>query len=309
MTFRARPPAKLNLTLAVGPLADDGYHPLRSVFLRIGLSDRLTARLGTNGRDRLVVTGPLSAPLGSNLVLRAAALVRHRAAHDLPPLEIELEKHIPLAAGLGGGSSDGAAMIELAVACWGVGLSPATRLVLAATLGSDVPFFSADVPLALVEGRGEVVTPLPPIGDGLGVLLVTPPIEVSTPQAFARHDDLAQHSAADEVTDQLVADITTGLDGAGLVGWLDQLARANDLWPAAASLAPELVDLRQRLERAAGRPWLLSGSGSSLFTLYPSSGEAAEAGARLVAEWSAAVRPTLVCATDFVGPDPEWRYP
>jgi 4-diphosphocytidyl-2-C-methyl-D-erythritol kinase len=309
MTFRARPPAKLNLTLAVGQRADDGYHPLRSLFVRIGLSDRLTVRLAPDERDRLTVGGPFAAQIDSNLVLRAAALVRQRAGLPLPGLEVELEKHIPLAAGLGGGSSDGAAMIELAAACWGVGLAPATRLVLAATLGSDVPFFSADVPLALVEGRGEVVTPLPPIGNGLGVLLVTPPIEVFTPAAFARHDELAQESAAGEVTDQLVADLTTGLDAAGILGWLARLARANDLWPAAASLAPELVDLKQRLERAGGRPWLLSGSGSSLFTFYPSAGEAAVAGARLVAEWSAAIRPTLVCATDLVGPDPEWRYP
>jgi 4-diphosphocytidyl-2-C-methyl-D-erythritol kinase len=309
MTFRARPPAKLNLTLAVGPLADDGYHPLRSVFLRIGLSDRLTVRPAPDERDRLSVDGPFAASINSNLVLRAAALVRQRAGLPLPGLEIELEKHIPLAAGLAGGSSDGAAMIELAAACWGVGLSPATRLVLAATLGSDVPFFSADVPLALVEGRGEVVTPLPPISGGVGVLLVTPRVEVSTPAAFTRHDALAGESAAGEVTDQLVADLTAGLDGAGIVGWLELLGQANDLWPAAASLAPELVELRQWLERAAGRPWLLTGSGSSLFTFYPSSGEAAEAGARLVAEWSAAVRPTLVCATDLGGPDPEWRYP
>lgn len=309
MTFRARPPAKLNLTLAVGPPADDGYHPLRSVFVRIGLTDRLTARLDSGGRDRLVVGGPLSAPVDSNLVLRAAALVRQRAGLDLPPLAIELEKHIPLAAGLGGGSSDGAAMIELAAACWGVGLAPATRLILAATLGSDVPFFSADVPLALVEGRGEVVTPLPPIGGDLGVLLVTPPFEVSTPSAFARHDELGRRSTAGEATDQLMAALTAGLDGDGLVGWLDRLAPANDLWPAAASLEPALIDVRQSAEQVTARPWLLTGSGSSLFTLYPSSSEAAEAGARLVGDWSAAAAPVLVCATDLVGPDPQWRYP
>ncbi|HUG47889.1 MAG TPA: 4-(cytidine 5'-diphospho)-2-C-methyl-D-erythritol kinase, partial [Candidatus Limnocylindria bacterium] len=146
MTFSARPPAKVNLTLEVGPPADDGFHPLRSIFLRIGLSDGLTVRQADGERERLSVGGPVACPVDGNLVLRAVALLRQRAGLPLPALEMELEKHIPLAAGLAGGSSNAAAALELAAACWGLGLSAEMRLELASILGSDVPFFMTGAP-------------------------------------------------------------------------------------------------------------------------------------------------------------------
>ncbi len=307
MTFSARPPAKLNLTLDVDSRAADGFHPLRSVFLRMGLSDRLTVNLADDDRDSLTVTGDADAPVEGNTVLRALALVRRRLDLDLPPLRLELEKRIPAGAGLAGGSSDGAAALALSAACWGVGLSPEVCLELASEVGSDVPFFASGARVALVEGRGERVTPLPEIRGTPGVLLVAPPLEVSTPLAFARFDDIGGSVGARGATDDLVAALRDGLSAADLAGWTERLNDANDLWPAAASLAPELSPLRDRLETATGRAWLMTGSGSALFTLYPSVGEAAEAADRLAAGRSAVPQDALILATDLDGPDPVWR--
>jgi 4-diphosphocytidyl-2-C-methyl-D-erythritol kinase len=309
MSFCARPAAKVNLTLEVGPPEPDGYHSLRSVFVRIGLSDRLSVRQVDEERDRLLLGGPLSAPLEGNLVLRAATLLRQRVGLPLPALRIELEKHIPLAAGLAGGSSDAAAMLELAAAAWGIGLSPALKLELAMELGSDVPFFSSAVPAALVEGRGELVTALPALAGPLGLLLVTPPVEISSAAAFARFDRLAGPSTAAGITDRLASAIGDGLDGAGLLAWSDRLREANDLWPAAVGLEPALAEMRRELETRSERAWLMSGSGSSLFTFYPSVDEAVEAGRLLLPDLSANLAEARFYATDVVGPDPSWRKP
>ena len=99
-------------------------------------------------------------PSHDNLVTQALDAVRSRAEIPMPTLDVTLDKQIPAAAGMGGGSSDCASAIRLAQAVWGVGLSESEEMELAASLGSDVPFFMADTTLALVEGRGERVTPI-----------------------------------------------------------------------------------------------------------------------------------------------------
>jgi 4-diphosphocytidyl-2-C-methyl-D-erythritol kinase len=308
----ARPRAKLNLTLEVGERGEDGLHSLRSIFLRIGLADRLTVRPSTADRDSLRVEGFTAGPAADNTVLRALAVLREATGQRLPPLEVELDKRIPVGAGLAGGSSDGAAALELAAACWGVGLAPEQRLRLAAALGSDVPFFAAHVPAALVEGRGELVTPLPPVAGRPGVLLLTPPVQVSTARAFAYFDDHAPYAsrdAGDGPTDELAAALRASLDAVALADLAPRLQSANDLWPAAAALAPILPGLRDGLQEATGRPWLLTGSGSSLYTFYPSPEEAAAAGAELIDRQGLDLDGAFFCAADFDGPDPAWRQP
>lgn len=310
MTFTARPPAKLNLNLEVGPRAKDGFHPLRSIFLRIGLSDRLKVRQSTAdaGRDVLTLSGLDGVPVEGNLVLHAVQLLRRRSGLPLPALAIELDKQIPVAAGLAGGSSDAAAMLELAAACWGVGLSDGERLALAARLGSDVPFFSSGATAALVEGRGERVAPLGGVIGRPGVLLVTPAIAVPTAAAFAAFDELGGPSAAGErLTDELAAALRAGLAADELPAWATRLREANDLWPAAVRLAPALDTLRAGLESATGRAWLLSGSGSSLFALYASPDEATQAGAALASGEAPGLVGARLIATDLEGPDPRWR--
>ena len=278
--FEARPAAKVNLTLAVLGRRPDGYHELRSVFLRVGLTDVLTVTPGSGDRDRLSLTGLPGAPSDGNLVLRALDAIRAQAGFDFPPLDVRLEKRIPVAAGLGGGSSDAAAALGLAQAAWGMALSPDELLQVAAGLGSDVPFFTCDLAAALIGGRGEIVQENPAPAEN-GVLLVTPPARLSTAAVFARYDELG--------------------------GERGENRDSNQLWAAAASLQPALADLRDSLERASDRPWLLSGSGPTLFALYPSVEDAARSG-RSVSE---IIGPAdvLIHAVDLVGPDPAWRHP
>src|SRR6185503_18860808 len=188
-------PAKLNLTLAVVGRRDDGFHDLHSVFVPLALHDVLTvAPAGTAGSDTLHVTGKDAGPVEANLVLRAISATRAAIGEGpgrpaTPPLAARLEKRIPVAAGLGGGSSDAAAAIDAALEAWGAAdaLDPERRLAVAASVGSDAPFFLAGRP-ALIEGRGERVSPLTGIHGHPGILLVTPAVAVRTPDVFAVFD-------------------------------------------------------------------------------------------------------------------------
>lgn len=311
-TFEDRPPAKVNLTLGVFGHRPDGFHELTSIFLGIGLTDRLTVSPRTeDGPDRVTVTGLPGAPTKGNLVLRALDALRSHAGVDFPPLDISLDKRIPIAAGLGGGSSDAASALHLAQLAWGVGIAPDDEVDVAASVGSDVPFFYSGVAAALVGGRGDLVSWLPSMRlDHLGLLLLTPAIHLSTAKVFARHDEITLETKADS---SLVVDLEGILldqpTTDDIVRVSDGLRDANDLWPAAASLEPTLPALRDSLEGATRRPWLMSGSGPTLFALYPSAAEAAEAGQILVASRPLAFDGALVNAVDLVGPDPTWRYP
>ncbi len=298
--FEDRPHAKVNLTLEVVSRRSDGYHELRSIFLRVGLSDRLSLSPGgADGADSLTITGLPGAPQRNNLVTRALDVVRARAEIPLPTLDVRLDKQIPAAAGLGGGSSDAASAVKLAQACWGVGLSKEEELALGLELGSDVPFFLSGATAALVEGYGERVANLTD-DFSAGMLLVTPPVEVSTARVFDRYDDLAAE-APSRPTDEI--------DLVELPSMGNRLRDANDLWPATSSLEPSLVGLRDLLETTTEVPWLLSGSGPTMFALYPSIGDAAEAGKALVARRLPLIEKAQINAVDVVGPDPAWRYP
>jgi 4-diphosphocytidyl-2-C-methyl-D-erythritol kinase len=278
-------PAKINLTLAVVGRRRDGYHDLHSVFVPLELADRLSLAPTGGGRDTLHVVGHDPGPHDENLVLRAIALARATVGSGpgrppTPPLAARLEKRIPVAAGLGGGSSDAAAALDGALAAWAAGLPDDARQVMAATLGSDVPFFLAGGP-ALVEGRGERVTPLPALrGPGPpGVLLVTAAARVATADVFAvfagtrsRGDGSVRMTSA-----HLAEELRSGLSTDDLVARAGALASANDLLAPASTVLPGLVPLRRALMRALGRPVGLSGSGPTLWTLYPSVDEAAAA--------------------------------
>jgi 4-diphosphocytidyl-2-C-methyl-D-erythritol kinase len=282
--MHASPRAKINLTLSVGPRGADGYHPVESHMLRVGLSDELVVAFADQGADTLTVTGLPGCPVEGNLVLRAFAAVRRAVGHDLPPLAANLDKRIPMGAGLGGGSSDAAAAIEAAEVMWGVGLSPQVRAEIELELGADVPFFAHGGDSALVSGRGEQIKPVPAPSGVAAVLLVTPVFRLSTAQVYARFDELGP------LTD------TTRQE-------------PNHLWPAAASLEPRLPKIRDELERLTSAPWLMSGSGSTLFTLYRSPEEAAEAGRRIVSAESELLGGAIINAVDLKGPEPLWRYP
>jgi len=283
-------PAKLNLTLAVIGRREDGFHDLHSVFVPLALHDVLTlAPAGTTGDDTLHVAGLDAGPMDGNLVFRAIAATRAAVGEgpgrpSTPPLAARLEKRIPVAAGLGGGSSDAAAAIDGALEAWGAtdALDHERRHGVAASVGSDVPFFLAGGP-ALVEGRGERITPLTGIHGHAGILLVTPAVSVRTPDVFAVFDGSHAGSGGDGSvrmsSAHLAQELGNGLSATDLVARAGVLASANDLLASAALVAPGLVQVRRALTRLLGRPIGLSGSGPTLWTLYPSLGEAKEAAA------------------------------
>ena len=132
---------------------------------------------------------------------------------------------------MGGGSSDAAAAIDAALQMWGARLAPERHRELAAELGSDVPFFAFGGPAALVSGLGERVEPLGSPRGELGVLLLTPPIEMSTAAAYAKFDELVPGGGGEPAG---VPDLDRLVEAA------NELRDANDLWPAAVSLAPAL---------------------------------------------------------------------
>ena len=281
-------PAKLNLTLAVVGRRDDGFHDLHSVFVPLALHDVLTvAPAGTAGSDTLHVTGKDAGPVEANLVLRAISAARAAIGEGpgrpaTPPLAARLEKRIPVAAGLGGGSSDAAAAIDAALEAWGAAdaLDPERRLAVAASVGSDAPFFLAGRP-ALIEGRGERVSPLTGIHGHPGILLVTPAVAVRTPDVFAVFDGSHAGASGDGsvrmTSAHLAQELGNGLSATDLVARAGVLASANDLLASAVLIAPGLVQVRRALTRLLARPIGLSGSGPTLWTLYPSLGEAQEA--------------------------------
>ncbi len=315
--LEARPRAKVNLALAVTGRRPDGYHELASVFLRVGLSDRLSVRYADPSldQDRLTVKGADDLPIEGNLVLRAVGSLRAESRSSLPPLEMMLEKRIPVAAGLAGGSTDAAAAMSLAAAVWGVGLSPEREQALALALGADVPFFTGDHAAALVRGVGEQLEALPALRGDAGLLIVTPPIRLSTPDVFRAWDELDRPvsggpgSGVAETVDALAKALRNGLVGCDLVDLGERLADANDLWPAAVAVEPGLAGIRAVLEDRLGRRLLLTGSGATLVGLYASAEEAAGAGRRLAADDPDSLSGSSMAACDLIGPDPLWRFP
>lgn len=301
-------PAKVNLTLAVVGRRDDGFHDLHSVFVPLALCDRLSlspvgpAGPGLASRDTLHVDGFDTGPLTDNLVLKAIGAARDVVGVGpgrpaTPPLAARLEKRVPVAAGLGGGSSNGAAAFDGALEAWGADLDGERRFRVAATIGSDVPFFLADGP-ALIEGRGERVTPLHGMHGHPGILLVTPRVPIRTPDVFAVFDGTSGRGghgdgAVRMTSEHLAQELGNGLSVADLMSRAGVLAAANDLLPAATLVQPGLVAVRRALTRTLGRAIGLSGSGPTLWTLYSSLGEATSAASTVEAAVAAGTVPSI----------------
>ncbi|MCL5108267.1 MAG: 4-(cytidine 5'-diphospho)-2-C-methyl-D-erythritol kinase [Chloroflexi bacterium] len=262
----------MNLGLEVVGRRPDGSHDLVSLFQTIDLHDEL--RLEPAGELALVCTDPgLAGP--DNLVWRAARLLRERAG-GRDGARLELHKGIPVAAGLGGGSADAAAALLACDRLWQTSLSPGDLADLAATLGADVPFFLGGG-TALVEGRGEIVSPLPP-APTRWLLLLCPPLhlERKTASLYARLTPALYDSGA--ATRSAAAAVGRGLFPA------ETLLR-NTFAQVADAAFVDLAAYRERLAGAvAGRPVHLSGSGPALFVVYERREEAEGALAALRSE-------------------------
>jgi 4-diphosphocytidyl-2-C-methyl-D-erythritol kinase len=286
-------PAKLNLTLAVIGRRRDGYHDLHSVVVSLGLADRLSLAVQPAGGDSVASTGFDPGPPERNLVLRAIDATRQAvtgswpgAPAPPPALAVRIEKRIPVAAGLGGGSSDAAAAIDAALEAWGAELSPDDRAMVALEVGSDVPLFLVGG-AALIEGRGERVTSLHGVhaagGEEAAVLLVTPAVPIRTAEVFSAWSGgaMGEPGVARRSSEHFASEFGSGLTVPRLLERAAVFAAANDLLPATLSLRPDLVPFRRALARTLSRPIGMSGSGPTLWALYASI-DAAEQAARMV---------------------------
>jgi 4-diphosphocytidyl-2-C-methyl-D-erythritol kinase len=258
--LRVRACAKVNLGLEVLGLRQDGYHELRSLFQTIDLHDDIVIRLRPRGLE-VRCDHPDVPQDERNLALRAAVELQRHAGIDRGA-EIALTKRIPVGAGLGGGSSDAAAVLMALDRLWGVGLGPAGLHGLARRLGADVPFFLVGG-TALGLARGDEVYPLRRQVRG-HVVLVDPGRPISTAAVFARVD---QSLTARENSNTIFRFVSSDLEGLRAFPIL-----ANDLEQAALAEAPELAGqvqhIRGILIREGAALASLSGSGSSLFGLY-----------------------------------------
>jgi len=267
-----RAPAKINLWLNVVGRRADGYHLLDSLIAFTDLADEIAAEPA----DRLTLTvdGPLAAALegeADNLILKAARLLAGRAGVS-PRAALRLTKRIPIAAGLGGGSSDAAAALRALVELWRIALPVEELFDLAARLGADVPMCLAGR-AALAAGVGERLTPAPALPP-CAILLVNPGVALATPQVFAarRGDFSPERPSARPWTD--------------LASFAAALAeRGNDLTEAAVSLQPVVGEVLAFLRRTNAVHVAMSGSGATCFALYATIDEAQRAASLVPAAW------------------------
>jgi 4-diphosphocytidyl-2-C-methyl-D-erythritol kinase len=263
-TVSVAAPAKINLSLGVGAVRPDGYHPLATVYQAIGLYDRVSV----TAAEELTVTvrGDARVPVHAvpldetNMALRAARLLADHHGVERGAA-VEIDKGIPVAGGMAGGSADGAAALLACDQLWGLATPRPQLLELAAELGSDVPFALVGG-TAIGSGRGEVVTPLMTRGEYWWVVLEAEH-GLSTPAVYREFDELHRGGTvrAPEIPDALMQALR-GHDVAGLGASL-----TNDLQVPAIRLRPELAAVldQGRLESVHGA--VLSGSGPSCLFL------------------------------------------
>lgn len=261
--MRVFAPAKVNLYLHITGRRADGYHLLDSVMVPVSLCDELeiTAERQTErqaeGKPRILVTcdEPALPTDATNLAYKAAALFCKEARIGAE-ITIALRKRIPFGAGLGGGSSDAAAVLKSLNQMCSWRFSEQQLCALAIRLGADVPFFVPCQP-ARVEGIGEILTAVPSLPPRWFVI-VAPPFGISTPWAYRQFDELPARAGA------VSADLQQLANGQ----WPALSCLVNDLERAVVPTYPTVQDIKERLVQAGADGALMSGSGSSVFGIF-----------------------------------------
>ena len=260
------PPAKLNLGLHVLGKRADGFHELESIFLPIDWTDMLEVVLVSDvpqGEATFTWTGlQIPGDPQNNLVVRAHRLLAER--HAMHGVSIHLHKVLPMGGGVGGGSADGTYTLRALNEVCGLGLSQRDLMALAAELGSDCPFFVQDGP-ALVQGRGEVVKPLPfklPL-EGWWAVVANPGIHIGTAEAFADLSPTPRTTTWESLG-------TSPVDAwSGLI--------RNDFEAGAQARHPEVGALIDALTKAGAAYAQMTGSGSTVFGLFEDAEQAQRA--------------------------------
>ncbi len=290
-------PAKINLHLDIGDLRSDGYHDLTSLFVMVGLRDRLELELLTGRKGVCEIEGDFDFPQEENLMWKAYHTFRRVFGFD-GGLRIRVEKNIPQKTGLGGGSSDAAAIIKgmsliggdeewsERARCEGAGAA-------ALSLGSDVPFFLGG-PAALVEGRGERISELTPRGDTEDheLLIIVPPFDVSTAQAYGGLDDMRKKGALKEAGTLSSEACVRHYRETPPEKW----PFFNSFTPLLKRLYPLYEEIFLRLKTHGALFSEISGSGSAVFALFPP-GTAADGAKEAIENRSIRVRKTKMLAS------------
>jgi len=256
---RVQVPGKVNLSLSVGPKRPDGYHELVTLFMAVSLYDHVTATPARRGRLTVEVSGEgaTSVPTDmSNLALKAADLIRVRYGTPDLGAHLAIEKKIPVAGGMAGGSADGAAALLACSVLWGLNLGQAELLDLAAELGSDVPF-SLLGGCALGTGRGEKLAPALCKGTYEWVFALSHGT-VSTPAAFKDFDAYHTGGFLVRTPDRLMKALAAG-DLNSL-----PLLMHNDLSHSAQRLCPDIIEILDEGLDMGGIASIVSGSGPTV---------------------------------------------
>ncbi len=257
--MRWEAPAKVNLSLHVDPPRDDGRHPLESIVQTVDWLDYLSVEPG-EGKDSL------ESEIEDNIILTALRSLREGT--EVPPVAIELEKTIPMQAGLAGGSSNAAAVLRAAAKVFGISGSEVSRA--AAATGADVPLF-LDGGTQMMTGTGSELERLPPL-DGFALAVVVPDFGLSTSDVYRRWDEL-EGPVGEALPDHRLPPALRG-----------GMPMRNDLLPAALDLEPLLGDFLADLRASWETGVSMTGSGSACFGYFPSVEEAADAVAAVEAE-------------------------
>jgi len=269
-------PAKINLALSVGGRQSGGYHPLASWMLAVDLCDtvslhRVGDRAGAEARfdiafsqDAPLHAGePISWPIEQDLAARAHRALEAEVGHPLP-IRATIRKRVPPGMGLGGGSSDAAAILVALNQCFELRINPDRLMTIAATLGSDVPFLVSALmrgePAAVITGIGERCDPMPLKSD-VALVLVMPALACSSGEVYRAFDRL--HPDAREPAIERVRTLARA-------GVVEGERLFNDLAPPAIEVEPRLGETIEQIRPIAGRPVQVTGSGAGLFIVCQS---------------------------------------
>ncbi|MDY5585024.1 MAG: 4-(cytidine 5'-diphospho)-2-C-methyl-D-erythritol kinase [Arcanobacterium sp.] len=263
-------PGKVNLSLRVGGLREDGFHELDTVFCALDIYDDVHATLDPALSMSITGLGEELPVDESNLVIKAAKLLQEKSGINLGA-RLVVEKRIPVAGGMAGGSADAAATLVALNELWELGYTKLELLEFGAELGSDVPFALLGG-IAHGRGRGENLVPIETAANMFGVVMLANPVGLSTPAVFQEFDRLqiAEAGSAPAESTELIsylqeeADLSqrSAVTSAGLRKFL-----INDLEPAAFSLRPDLAEISRKLQEELNLPALLSGSGPTFAVL------------------------------------------
>jgi 4-diphosphocytidyl-2-C-methyl-D-erythritol kinase len=280
MSLTLSAPGKVNLGLRILGRRDDGYHRLESLFLPIDLADTLQLSLRTRSGVTLTLEGDCDGVPGDarNLAVRAAEAFLAEAASQRG-VEIRLEKRLPAPGGLGGGSSDAAAVLRGLSELLPGAVAPARLRSIALRLGADVPFFLAPEP-ALVGGIGEEILPVAGL-PSFALLLAHPGGSLATSAVYAEYDagesSLTRSGPGSSIRALLALREEAGRARAGPIETSLSALVVNDLEPAASRLCPAVLELRKEIEATGALAVSLSGSGPTVFGAFPDEAAAGEA--------------------------------